>query len=626
MKKIVSTVIAAVMALSVMPAYAQDGKTAEFLKTVKDRIEIPEALEKFESRVSEDEDGVLYRFEWSSDNEYVTVNCNDEKVITYYNHYKEEKWEGNDEPAFPKTDSESLRKIAEAFAVKANPSAEFKVTGENNDLYGKRAFFNIQSTEDGTDIAGENGYIEVNTEDMSVTSMRFPYSKITAFDGKDAGHKTEDEAKSAFTEKLGFKMVYQGYYKDGKQCFFPAYINDNGSKYISAVTGEVFEYEPQPVYRGLKNESMASAKDAGGGSNFTPAEQAELDKIAGLLSKSQIENKIRSNGVVTVPKSYKMTGISLERLFEDENVYRYSLTFSDDENYISAQADAKTGEIYNISTYGDWEELKDADQKTTEKTVAALTPSISGKYTFDGKQMSRYENGITVYGDCARVYTDKNGKVKSYYINYTLNGEFPSIDNALSAEEAAKKFFEYAGYSKKYLVNSDNKAYLVYDFDKSVTLNALTGKEVGYDGEEVTNNEYKYSDIDNHYAKEYIEKLAQYGIGFSGGEFKPNAYITEKEFSELMGFLHIYNGGGEDVLLTRENAAIDLVKAIGLDGAAKYNDIFVQSFNDVVQNKGYIAILKAMGIFGGDENGNFNPQNNLTRGEAAVMIYKYLSR
>ena len=65
MKKIVSTVIAAVMALSVMPAYAQDGKTAEFLKTVKERIEIPAALEKFGSSVNEDEDGALYRFEWS---------------------------------------------------------------------------------------------------------------------------------------------------------------------------------------------------------------------------------------------------------------------------------------------------------------------------------------------------------------------------------------------------------------------------------------------------------------------------------------------------------------------------------------------------------------------------------
>ena len=114
--------------------------------------------------------------------------------------------------------------------------------------------------------------------------------------------------------------------------------------------------------------------------------------------------------------------------------------------------------------------------------------------------------------------------------------------------------------------------------------------------------------------------------GFSGGEFKPDEYITASEFNKLLSFLFIETSDNSSELLTREGAAVSFVKAIGLDAAARYDDIFVQPFNDVTQNKGYIAILKAMGIFSGDNNGSFNPYNNLTRGEAAVIIYKYLNR
>ena len=78
--------------------------------------------------------------------------------------------------------------------------------------------------------------------------------------------------------------------------------------------------------------------------------------------------------------------------------------------------------------------------------------------------------------------------------------------------------------------------------------------------------------------------------------------------------------------MTRENAAIMLIEAMGAGNYAKYNDIYVQPFADVTENKGYIGILAAMGVLSGDENGNFNPKRELTRAEAAIVIYNYLSR
>ena len=54
--------------------------------------------------------------------------------------------------------------------------------------------------------------------------------------------------------------------------------------------------------------------------------------------------------------------------------------------------------------------------------------------------------------------------------------------------------------------------------------------------------------------------------------------------------------------------------------------MFINPFSDVTENKGPIAYLKAIGVVSGDGNGNFNPKNTITRGEALIMIYNYLNR
>ena len=41
---------------------------------------------------------------------------------------------------------------------------------------------------------------------------------------------------------------------------------------------------------------------------------------------------------------------------------------------------------------------------------------------------------------------------------------------------------------------------------------------------------------------------------------------------------------------------------------------------------GFTSILGAMGVIKGDENGNFNPSGTVTRADAAIMLYNYLSK
>ncbi len=82
----------------------------------------------------------------------------------------------------------------------------------------------------------------------------------------------------------------------------------------------------------------------------------------------------------------------------------------------------------------------------------------------------------------------------------------------------------------------------------------------------------------------------------------------------------------DEAAVTRENAAIYMIRAMGAEDYAKYNDIYVTPFNDMTENKGYVALLSAMGVVNGDENGNFNPLHEITRAESVIMIYNYLTR
>jgi len=92
-----------------------------------------------------------------------------------------------------------------------------------------------------------------------------------------------------------------------------------------------------------------------------------------------------------------------------------------------------------------------------------------------------------------------------------------------------------------------------------------------------------------------INNLVGQGIlnGFEDGTFKPNDPVL------------------------REQAAKILATALKLDttGTENYPDVSTDNWS----YKYIVAVTKA-GIFGGDENGKFNPFNNLTRQEAAKII------
>ncbi len=51
----------------------------------------------------------------------------------------------------------------------------------------------------------------------------------------------------------------------------------------------------------------------------------------------------------------------------------------------------------------------------------------------------------------------------------------------------------------------------------------------------------------------------------------------------------------DDAEVTREVAAVYMIRAIGAENYAKYNDIYVTPFNDVTENKGIYRIAFGYG-------------------------------
>ena len=184
-----------------------------------------------------------------------------------------------------------------------------------------------------------------------------------------------------------------------------------------------------------------------------------------------------------------------------------------------------------------------------------------------------------------------------------------------------------------------------------------------------------YTDIQNHWAKTYLETLAEKGVlnGYSDGTMKPDNNITACEtlvllsrlytlsdtekaliaddyaaevtaavpssYSWAYGNLEICRAAGiltKDELkalnlgseLKKENLAVFLVRAMGYTDAASKLTVKDMDFADAAKVStscvGSVAELAKLGILTGDTNKNVSPQSSVTRAVVATMAVRAL--
>jgi len=677
MKKVLSLVLACTMLVLAVPVFASESSGVEkVLSSVKTRIGSTEQYDEFNSSTYEEDGKTEYSFYWNQSNgdyDSLNVSADEDGIIKQYNYYQGSKSYEN-KPKLKEVDETELYNKACEIANKLNPDLvnEIKIVKSNGygNLSDGEAYFNIFRCVKGVELANEMGFMTISFDGQTLYDYSITYDKDIKFEDT-TGIISKEEAKKAYTEQIGMTLLYDYEYKNDKIEAFPVYMpNEKYLEYIDAKTGKLTKYndiyyfyeENASMNEAISDDYAVSSGEAG----FTDVEVKELEGIKNLLSTQQIETDMRKNKVLNIPKAY-----TLKRIYgySEEDEYFYNLTFGNEKSkeFISITANAETGSIKSIKKQRKSGKNKISDaqaQKIADDAVKELVPEIYAEYSLgnDAKDgvfnYLRMVNGIPFNADSIYIDIDMtNGNITWFSYDYHDDVDFPSIENALSEEEAIEKYFEQNEYKPYYILccskekqTKFDKAALVYKFeaDASHSIDALTGKKKSYTWEE---NE-EYTDISGHYSENAVTALKNANIGYSGESFDPTKEITQKEFvafavsvlkqSSTIIIYDDYDYSYEeqqakrfgiidetyqpDAVVTRSDAAVMLAKAMGFNEIASIEEIFNCPFADVTNNIGQIAILSGLKIINGDGTGNFNPDKVLTRGDFAIILFNCLTK
>ncbi|MBQ7566263.1 MAG: S-layer homology domain-containing protein [Oscillospiraceae bacterium] len=676
MKRILSILLTAALLAGLCLTASAD--TQPMLQTVRERIGDTSEYTEFSSNAWTDGGKTQYSFYWSAEDPYRSLNVTitDSGIITSYDTYNENDWNYDDTPTLNRPSQDEAKKNAEAFLAKIDPALapELELTAERDGLRSRNYSFRVQRIHDGVPVYGDSGWLSMAQDGVRVQNFNLNWTEGLTFEPV-SGTITQEAAQTAFAQKLGMRLFYRMDYSEKTPVVKLTYRPDfDYGEYISAKTGEVFTVKypgGDGVYKYGRNAAMTEeAADSGSGfTGFTEIEQAELDNLAGLLSKEEEEKLLRANKLLTLDGME----LSYHRRGKDyrSGIYCDTLSFEGKTRSAYLTVNAADGQVLSYYFYHDsgdsvGKPVTDAQAKTLAASAAKeLAGELLAQYreeeAYDsGVYYVRYVNDVPFEQDTVYAVVEKeSGRLESYSIGYT-EAEFPSPAGVLTSDEAAAAMFRQVDYSLTFVPTAEggkdyDRAALVYAIDSdsySLRFDAFTGELLWRDTG--TKELPEYTDISGHYAETAINALREYGVGFDSAEYRPDDTITQGEYLELLsGVFYGYDviilradadhsdtckeavrrgiikesEIDADAPLTREMSAVMLIRAMGLDAVASLPGIFVSPFADVAgEHTGHIAILSGMGVFRGDGKGNFLPAQNLTRGQAAIVLYQYLTK
>jgi hypothetical protein len=686
------------------------------LGIVKSRITIPEAYSEFDYSVQSGGDGKsieIYDFSWRREdgeyNGYIYIHCDANGVILNY-YGNESDYYGRDAETnlkFPAITPDDGGKTADSWFAKLNPdiSGEFRRTDNNNGFYlSNNAFYSYVRQHNGIDFPNDTANVIVDLNTGELGSFRLNYSNVTGF--PDARNKLSVEAaRQAFSEKAGIKLVYMPIWKDGKEGAELKYTAADNEAKINALTGDVLKPEPFVYYSGMRADMARPESEKSnngvvyGRDSFSEQELKLIDENLKLLSKDEAFNKVKSTKLLEIPKNavcvgyniYRINGgyiinlaiTSSEKHDLDQKQIELMAASGDLNSYINVTLDAVTGDIQNFYRDGKSDgQKKINEEKAYELSRTAATTFLGGKasefvetqkkgadirplsnVSSAGLSYVRTVNNIPYENNmCYVEYNLITGQLQNFSYSYS-DIDFPGTQGIIDYEQALSGIFADRDYNLKYAVSkhisTDGgmsgvmpvETALIYDFSDDITIDAKTGK---FDFEYKGGNSAmpQYADLEGHWAKDKIEKLASYGVYFEGNEFRPDDIMLQEDYIALLTILFggnsvtvlrdsltmksVYGGYPVNFILnkdeidraapvTRFDAVKYIIKAIGAENYAELPGIYSVPFTDVSEyEKGYAAIALGMKFIAPADS--FNPNENLTRAEALCMVYNYLSR
>ncbi len=683
MKKVIALILSLLL---IMPAALADTASSNELQRVllkvKEKINIPSELTEFESNISDYKGKITYNFDWH-DEKYeksINVSADENGRILNYNNYTSKI----SDKKLTDISTKEIISFADTFLKKILPemyedASDALVLDEKSYRAGgsQRYYFTYNRCKNMVPVNNNAVNVSVAIDEnarliMRSMSANIDYEANFADKAGEAELLTE-KYKKAFPMELVYRNEYNPDWKaKGEPRMLPVLIyrhKDNEAGYISVENGEIVEED--------KNEDNLfrdeSAEDSVMGSmnkneSFTEKELAEITAVGTLLSREEIENKVKALPYVSFPKNLSLESSHLSKNDEDKYLYSFHYSNKSDENYsyMSITADAKDGKLINYYCSTDYREKdkvsltekeKDSAQKKMEEFLKVAAGEdfkdtkfsestenngyINSYYYRTVNNVKHADNGISVGFD------GKNSVVISYSLSFT-GGEFKDPSQAIGEEAAYEKLLEYSPIVRRFVKTGGIYKECVTLEKFGVTLDAITGEITNKN--EDANMGFSYDDIKDHWVEKAATALSQIQVGFAGASLNPDSDVTQEDFLRLSAsgiygnYYHTYsteelyealirekiiseNEKAPSSPIKREDAFVFIIRMINLEKVAKLENIYKVDFADsnlLSEGKiGYCAILSGFGIITGD-GGYLRPNSNLTRAESIVMLYRYL--
>lgn len=676
MKKRFFVILGVVMILAIMGplGVAADEGVEKYIPKIKKTFNIGDEYGDLNVFTHDYRGETTYDLSWRNNNDHISVEIDvDGNFIRYGNYSSRDR---DEHGRFPKISKEAALKSAEEIIRRIDPGLLGKVEYDDSGMLGNLNTYHFRFVRKENNIAYNHNMVSVEVDNLTgeIRNVDIHWDKDIKLPNTE-DIIDEEKADDLYKEDQDAELVYRMENKDNKLEGNLLYTIKDRNKAIDAKSGEVVKNLNSIndyVYYGFLFGNMKKV---------SIEEQQKLINNKEVVSKDAAVKKLRS--FANLDSSYTIQETNL-RKSELDGSYVWEIGIhkqEGDSGYgTSVYVNAKTNEVLNFHNFSgrEDEEEKYSEEEARAKAEKFLKEKMEDKFKeveFAGSMFYEYQDKIRQYSftftrviDGIRV--PQNGfslsisSVTGEIMNYDhmwSNIEVPSREDIMEREKAKNVLLDDVDLELNYIIDRDSiknkkkEIKLVYNLssESSVFIDAKTGEKIsstdffgiGYADE----REKEYGDIEESYAKDEIEKLKENGIYLPGEDFLPREDICQKDFlfllSNTRGYISPYNDEyiyerflREDIVrteeknpdkaITRGEAIKYVVRSFGQEKAANFGDIYKSNYADMniipKELKGYVAVAEGLGVISG--KGNFRANDNLTRQEAAMIIFNILNR
>ncbi|MCD8158896.1 MAG: PepSY domain-containing protein [Clostridiales bacterium] len=647
-------------------------EVSELIVYTKKLFKIGSEYDEFHYSYSKDEDSgeTVYNLFWKNTETSSTVRTyiDGNKYIHQYDISDE-----NENSGLGALTSEEAKAAADSFLSLVIPE-EYRENVRFNKVKNASAFrsHNVSYQYTVNDIPVEDAYFYVYVSKITgkVIYYAAPLSCPFNYDYPTPENIiSAEEAHDNYREYCTFGFEYPGYFDSKEKMYiaFPCFfVRDITSYKVDAFTGESIAYGYEGSFGGSGGASSASydlaeetADEKEEDYKLTEAEISAMEEKEELLT-SEEALALLEREVQIKDKTNMYSNLWKESTGE----YVWLIHIDNDNTDISVYVDASTGEITYYCDANSVLYLKKGEEKpsldydkmleTAERILNtfsvgkadevkleynAYEDDETGAYSYEFNYI-RVVNGIEYRDNYINISFDTYSSFDYYNCTWHKNVNFADTEGAIDIDTGYDKMFETLPPVLTY-VNTETGIGLAYVFNYYIDRVYLDkyGNRVNYKGNPYEEEEdfEGYIDIEGYKYEDIIKLLYNNGYYIDRDEFKPNEPMaiddfavffkirgtkTERgcEFSELEGKYY-----GEN--LTRYETA-EILAGLVDKRLLDVPEIFDVSYykDEIDENyKAAVALCYGLGYMKGDDKDCFNGETLLTNGEAAKILYNYLT-